>query len=52
METVVLEQTLSKIGGLLAIGFGEAGSKIIAQNMAKGDASADVEAVAAMSENL
>ena len=37
METVVLEQTLSKIGGLLAIGFGEAGSKIIAQNMAKGD---------------
>lgn len=33
METVVLEQTLSKIGALLAIGFGEAGSMIIAQNM-------------------
>ena len=26
LETVVLEQTLSKIGGLLALGFGEAGS--------------------------
>lgn len=33
METVILEQTLSKIGALLAIGFGEAGSMIIAQNM-------------------
>ena len=30
METAMLQQTLSKIGGLLAIGFGEAGSKIIA----------------------
>ena len=37
METVVLEQTLSKIGALLALGFGEAGSTIIAQNMKKGD---------------
>ena len=37
METVVLEQTLSKIGALLALGFGEAGSMIIAQNMSKGD---------------
>ena len=37
METTMLEQTLSKIGALLALGFGEAGSKIIAQNMAKGD---------------
>jgi len=34
METVVLEQTIIKIGALLALGFGEAGSKIIAQNMA------------------
>jgi hypothetical protein len=33
METVVLEQTIVKIGALLALGFGEAGSKIISQNM-------------------
>ena len=32
-ETEVLENTLSKIGGLMAVGYGEAGSKIIAQNM-------------------
>jgi len=32
----MLETTLSKIGALLALGFGEAGSKIIAQNMSKG----------------
>lgn len=37
LETAMLEKTLSKIGALLALGFGEAGSKIIAQNMAKGD---------------
>jgi hypothetical protein len=37
METVILEQTIVKIGALLALGFGEAGSKIIAQNMAGGD---------------
>ncbi len=36
METVILEQTIVKIGALLALGFGEAGSKIIAQNMAGG----------------
>lgn len=30
METVLLEQTIVKIGALLALGFGEAGSKIIA----------------------
>jgi len=36
METVVLEQTIIKIGALLALGFGEAGSKIIAENMAAG----------------
>ena len=36
LETEVLQSTLNKIGGLLAIGFGEAGSNIIAQNMATG----------------
>lgn len=33
LETVVLQQTIVKIGALLALGFGEAGSKIIAENM-------------------
>lgn len=33
METLVVEQTLTKIGGLLALGFGEAGSEIIAKNI-------------------
>ena len=33
-ETVILEQTIIKIGALLALGFGEAGVKIIADNMA------------------
>jgi hypothetical protein len=33
LETVVLEKTIVKIGALLALGFGEAGSKIIAENM-------------------
>jgi class 3 adenylate cyclase len=37
METEMLKSTLNKIGGLLAIGFGEAGSKIVAKNMQKGD---------------
>lgn len=37
METEVLQKILLKIGGLLAIGIGEAGSKIIAENMQKGD---------------
>ena len=32
-ETVILEQTIIKIGALLALGFGEAGVKIIADNM-------------------
>lgn len=36
METTMLESTLSKIGALLALGFGEAGSEIIAKNMEKG----------------
>ena len=37
METKVLEHTLQKIGGLLAIGFGEAGSHVIAKNMEHGN---------------
>lgn len=35
-ETVVLEKLIIKIGALLALGFGEAGSEIIAANMKKG----------------
>lgn len=37
METEVLQLTLTKIGGLLAVGIGESGSKIIAENMRRGD---------------
>ena len=33
LETVILEKTITKIGALLALGFGEAGSEIIAKNM-------------------
>ena len=33
METHILEETIMKIGYLLALGFGEAGSEIIAKNM-------------------
>ena len=32
-ETKLLESTLAKIGGLLQIGFGEAGTEIIRQNI-------------------
>jgi len=35
-ETNILEKTILKLGALLALGFGEAGSNIIAQNMSKG----------------
>lgn len=35
-ETAKIEQTIIKIGALLAIGFGEAGAKIIAENMGRG----------------
>ena len=35
-ETNILEQTIIKIGALLALGFGEAGSEIIAKNLKKG----------------
>eukprot|EP00931_Biecheleriopsis_adriatica_P121080 TRINITY_DN9615_c0_g2_i1.p1 TRINITY_DN9615_c0_g2~~TRINITY_DN9615_c0_g2_i1.p1 ORF type:complete len:1000 (-),score=197.31 TRINITY_DN9615_c0_g2_i1:267-3266(-) len=44
METVMLEKTIIKLGGLLALGFGEAGAEIIGQNM-KGGASAGVAAI-------
>ena len=36
METAILENLIIKIGALLAIGFGEAGSEIIASNMQRG----------------
>ena len=36
METQILERTIIKIGGLLAIGLGEAGAEIIGQNMGSG----------------
>lgn len=35
-ETHILEKAIIKIGHLLALGFGEAGSKIIAENMVSG----------------
>jgi len=40
-ETVILEKTIVKIGALLAQGFGEAGTKIIADNMAKTQGNVD-----------
>jgi class 3 adenylate cyclase len=36
METVMLEKTIIKLGGLLALGFGEAGAEVIGQNMKGG----------------
>lgn len=33
METMILEKTIIKLGGLLALGFGEAGAEIIGHNM-------------------
>jgi hypothetical protein len=33
METVILEKTIIKLGSLLVLGFGEAGARIIAQNL-------------------
>ena len=36
LETTEIEQTLIKIGGLLALGFGEAGSQIITKNINEG----------------
>jgi len=37
-ETVQIENAITKIGGLLALGFGEAGSAIVASNIAKSGA--------------
>jgi hypothetical protein len=34
METEMLEKTIMRIGGLLAVGFGPAGAEIVARNMA------------------
>ena len=36
-ETVMLQHTIEKIGGLLQVGFGEAGAEIIAKNMNTAD---------------
>jgi hypothetical protein len=36
LETALMERTITKIGGLLALGFGEAGAEIIEKNMKKG----------------
>jgi hypothetical protein len=36
METVIIENAIIKIGILLALGFGDAGSEIIGSNMSKG----------------
>jgi len=44
METAMLEKTIIKLGGLLALGFGEAGAEIIGQNM-NGSSSAGVNAM-------
>merc|ERR1719215_2252889 len=44
METVILEKTIIKLGGLLALGFGEAGAEIIGHNM-RGGHSAGVNAM-------
>mmetsp|Transcript_56682 Transcript_56682/g.132463 ORF Transcript_56682/g.132463 Transcript_56682/m.132463 type:complete len:997 (+) Transcript_56682:111-3101(+) len=44
METVMLEKTIIKLGGLLALGFGEAGAEVIGQNMKVG-ATAGVNAM-------
>jgi class 3 adenylate cyclase len=33
METVILERTLIKLGGLLALGFGEAGIDVVGENL-------------------
>jgi hypothetical protein len=37
METVILEKTIIKLGSLLAVAFGEAGSRVIEQNLIGGD---------------
>eukprot|EP00928_Gymnodinium_smaydae_P072802 TRINITY_DN56098_c0_g1_i1.p1 TRINITY_DN56098_c0_g1~~TRINITY_DN56098_c0_g1_i1.p1 ORF type:complete len:1023 (+),score=231.79 TRINITY_DN56098_c0_g1_i1:124-3192(+) len=42
METVILEKTIIKLGGLLACGFGETGSEIVGQNTIKGGSSIEL----------
>ena len=42
METVVLEKTITKLGGLLVLGFGQAGAEIISSNMRGSDAHVNV----------
>uniref|UniRef100_A0A0G4H167 Guanylate cyclase domain-containing protein n=1 Tax=Chromera velia CCMP2878 TaxID=1169474 RepID=A0A0G4H167_9ALVE len=37
LETSMLEATILKIGGLLQVGFGEAGAEVIGNNMSSGD---------------
>merc|ERR1719235_2594727 len=37
LETSMLETTILKIGGLLQVGFGEAGAQIIGKNMSSQD---------------
>ncbi|CAE7404082.1 unnamed protein product [Symbiodinium sp. CCMP2456] len=44
LETAILERTLIKLGGLLALGFGEAGAEIIVHNM-QGGATAELNAM-------
>merc|ERR1719265_10689 len=39
LETMILEKTIIKLGGLLALGFGEAGAEIIGQNIKGSDMS-------------
>lgn len=46
METVMLEKTIIKLGGLLALGFGEAGAEIIGTNM-KGGSTTTINPVVA-----
>jgi len=38
METTLILQTITKIAGLMRVGFGEAGAEIIAKNLGKSDA--------------
>jgi len=46
METVILEKTIIKLGSLLALGFGTAGTRIIGHNMREGaTATAGVDAM-------
>jgi hypothetical protein len=42
METEMLEKTIMRIGGLLAVGFGPAGADIVARNMASSAAGLNV----------